>query len=63
MAFEYGKLLNQKYMPQLEQIVGGKFDQIVVEASPYLRTMMTAANLCRGLEIPNFKCNYMFSEF
>jgi hypothetical protein len=43
MANEYGKMLRDKYIPKLELIVGGPFDRIVVEASPYLRTMMTAA--------------------
>ena len=49
MAYDYGLMLRTQYLPELEQLVGGKFDRIVVEASPYLRTMMTAAQLCRGL--------------
>ena len=63
MAFDLGKLLKEKYTPELEEILGGKFDHVVVQASPYLRTMMTAANLCRGLGISHFNCNYMFCEW
>ena len=49
MAASLGKILKDKYMTQLEEIVGGKFDSIVIESSPYLRTMMTCAWLCKGL--------------
>ena len=63
MAFDLGKLLKEKYTPELEEILGGKFDHVIVQASPYLRTMMTTANLCRGLGIGHFTCNYMFCEW
>ena len=50
-------------MVLLEEIVGGSFDRIVVESSPYLRTMMTCASLCKGMDQPTFRVNYMFSEY
>ena len=52
-----------RYIPELEQLVGGKFDEIRVEASPYLRTMMTAAQVCKGLGLTQFRTNYLFSEW
>ena len=63
MAHDYGKMLKDKYVKELEEVVGGKFDEVIVQASPYLRTMMTAANLCRGLGIGHFTCNYMYCEY
>ena len=50
-------------MTEWQKLVGGNFDRIVVESSPYTRTMMTAANICLGMGIPEFKVNYMFSEY
>lgn len=56
-------MLKDKYIPQLEKIIGGRFDKISVHSSPYLRTMMTAAHLTIGLEhVAPIEVNYMFSE-
>ena len=39
-----------------------KIDEIVLESSPFIRTMMTAAGIAKGLDLPKFHVNYLFSE-
>ena len=52
------------YKFQLEQqLFGGEpFDRIILEASPFLRTMQTCAMVCKALHIPSFRINYHFCE-
>jgi hypothetical protein len=41
------------------------FDQIIIEASPFIRTLQTAANISKCIEKSELKVqiNYLFSEF
>ena len=39
-----------------------KIDEVVIESSPFIRTMMTAANLAKALEVSKFNVNYIYSE-
>mmetsp|Transcript_33799 Transcript_33799/g.39764 ORF Transcript_33799/g.39764 Transcript_33799/m.39764 type:complete len:149 (+) Transcript_33799:36-482(+) len=62
-AYQKGYLI-LAYKFQLEQrLNGGKpFDKVIVESSPFLRTMQTAAFVCKALHIPSFRLNYEFCE-
>ena len=52
------------YKLQLEHMLnsGEPFDEIVIESSPFLRCMMTCAQVCKAMCIKQFRLNYMFSE-
>ena len=44
--------------------MGGSFDDIKIQASPYLRTLMTAANVAKGLQYSKpIETNYLFAEY
>ena len=55
----------QKYKKRCEEMfLGGlQFDKVKMEASPFLRTMQTCSQVCKGLEQNEFEINYMFSEY
>ena len=38
------------------------FEEVILEASPFLRTMMTAAHIAKSLNIPKIKSNYLYGE-
>lgn len=38
------------------------YDEIIIESSPFLRTMMTASQIAKGLGMNKIKVNYLFSE-
>ena len=38
-------------------------EEIVLECSPFIRTMMTAAAIAKGLDLPKIHINYLYSEF
>lgn len=40
-----------------------KFDEIKLEASPFLRTLMTAANIAKVLGIERIRVNHHFCEW
>lgn len=61
-AREKGFNIKKHHILEWQELVGGNFDKITVESSPYCRTMMTAANICLGMGVTEFKVNYMFSE-
>lgn len=52
------------YKYQLEQKLndGRPFDRVVLESSPFLRTMQTCAQVCRAMNISQFRINYEFCE-
>ncbi len=39
-----------------------QIEHIILESSPFIRTMMTAAAIARGLGIDKIAINYLFSE-
>lgn len=39
-----------------------KYDEIIIETSPFIRTMMTAAGIARGLGHSKIRINYLYSE-
>ena len=39
-----------------------KFDEVIVESSPFLRCLQTASRVARVLEVPNIHINYRVSE-
>lgn len=53
------------YKLQLEHQLndGLPFEEVVIESSPYLRTMMTCAMVCKAFKEPVFRLNYEFGEF
>ena len=50
-AREKGRRIKDQYMTEWQKLVGGQFERIIVESSPYTRTMMTCANICLGMGI------------
>ena len=62
-AYHTGMLI-LAYKHQLEHRLNGgaPFDEVVIEASPYLRTMQTCAMVCKAMMIPQFRLNYRFCE-
>ena len=38
------------------------YTEVLIECSPFIRTMMTAANIAKGLGIRKIKINYLYSE-
>ena len=63
-AHLYGRQLKAKFISELEAVVGGPFDEVKIQTSPYLRTMMTAANVAQGLGYAKpIETNYMFAEY
>ena len=38
------------------------FEEVILEASPFIRTMMTAAHIAKCLNIPKIKANYLYGE-
>ncbi len=40
-----------------------KVDEVVLESSPFIRTMMTAAGIGKELGLPKIHINYLYSEF
>ena len=52
------------YKLQLEHMLNGgePFDEVIIESSPFLRTMMTCAQVCKAFCVKEFRLNYMFSE-
>ena len=38
------------------------FEEVIIEASPFIRTMMTAAHIAKTLNIPKIKANYLYGE-
>lgn len=41
---------------------GRPFDRIVIESSPFIRTMQTCAQVCKALHIKSFRINYELCE-
>jgi broad specificity phosphatase PhoE len=39
-----------------------KFDKIIIDSSPFLRTMMTAGQIAKALEVEEVVINYRASE-
>ena len=39
-----------------------QIEEIVLESSPFIRTMMTAAGIAKVLDLPKFHVNYLYSE-
>ena len=52
------------YKAHLEQRLnnGQPFDEFIIEASPFLRTMQTCAMICKALFKTSFRLNYEFCE-
>ena len=53
----------KKLLAEIEAKTGKKFDSIVMESSPYVRVMTTAAIIARELEIERVKIDWLYSEF
>ena len=49
---------------QLEHMLnqGLPFDEVVIESSPFLRCMMTCAQVCKAMHVKRFRINYLFAE-
>ncbi len=45
-----------------EYIDKNEFDEIVVESSPFIRTMQTASQIAKAIGIPKIKINYHFTD-
>ena len=56
-ALETGKALKKFLHSDL------KVDEVVLECSPFIRTMMTAAGIAKELGLPKIHINYLYSEF
>ena len=52
------------YKLQLEHMLNGgqPFDEVVIESSPFTRTMMTCAQVCKAFCVKEFRINHMFAE-
>lgn len=62
-AFQTGMLiLAYKYQLEHDLNQGEPFEEVIIESSPYLRTMQTCAMVCKALRIPSFRLNYRFCE-
>ena len=60
-AVETGLFL-RKYLQEVEKEIGKKFDSVILESSPFIRSMATAAQIAKPLGINKVKINYRFSE-
>ena len=38
------------------------YEDVIIEASPFLRTMMTAPHIAKCLNVPKIKANYLYGE-
>ncbi|CDW81206.1 UNKNOWN [Stylonychia lemnae] len=45
-----------------KQFLEGGFEKVIIESSPFLRCIMTAAQICKEFQIDQFDINYIFSE-
>ena len=43
--------------------MGCKFDQVILESSPFMRVMATASRVAKALNIEEVGINYLYSEF
>lgn len=62
-AFATGMMI-VAYKFQIEHRLnqGRPFDRIVIESSPFIRTMQTCAKVCKALHIDSFRINYELCE-
>lgn len=60
-ALHTGKYLKNR-IPEIEKKFGIKFDEILIETSPWVRTLQTASQIAAALEIDQVKVNYLMSE-
>ena len=52
----------QRRIPELEKQFDIKFDEIVVETSPWVRTLQTASQVAQVLGLESVEVNYLMSE-
>ena len=55
-AAETGKFL-------ADYLKENKYDEVILESSPFIRTLMTAAQIAKALNISQIKVNYRYSEW
>ena len=53
----------KKYLAEIEKEEGRKFDEVIVEASPFVRCLSTAARIAKPLGIKKIPINYLMSEW
>ena len=53
----------KKYVKELESEQGKKFDKIILQTSPFVRCMATAARIAKPLKLRSVQINYRMSEW
>ena len=56
-GFEQAKLTG-KYLREYFNEQGLKFDKVIIETSPFIRTMQTASQIAKELNVPSITLNW-----
>ena len=56
-GFEQAKLTG-KYLKEYFDTNGMNFDKVIIECSPFIRTMQTASQIARELNVPTITYNF-----
>ena len=53
----------RQHLKDIEKKEGKPFDKIVVNSSPYIRTVSTASRICKENDIESIELDYTFCEW
>ena len=53
----------KQHLQEIEVKEGKKFDKIIINSSPYIRTISTAARICKENDIEKLNLDYNFCEW